>query len=207
MNPSPAATGWANYVLDAEAARTAVLPPSASDGPPLTVDDAYRVQEAVIATKVAHGEQIVGAKLGLVSRAKQLAMGVDEPVFGWLTDAMAVPAGQEVDLGRLIHPRVEPEIVFVLADQLAGPGVRACDVLDATGYVCAGLEIIDSRYRDFAFNHTDVIADNTSAAGFVLGERRIGPREGRPAAGGVHALPRRRAGGDGHGGRGDGRSG
>ena len=175
MNQPAVVTRWARHVLDAESAGTAVLPPSAAEGPSLTVEDAYDVQDAVIAAKVEQGERIVGAKLGLVSRAKQIAMGVDEPVFGWLTDAMAVPATQDLDLCELIHPRVEPEIAFVLRDQLAGPGVSGADVLQATEYVCAGLEVIDSRYRDFAFTLTDVIADNTSAAAFVLGERRVAP--------------------------------
>jgi 2-oxo-3-hexenedioate decarboxylase len=82
---------------------------------------------------------------------------------------MVVPAGAPVPQERLIHPRAEPEIVFVLGRQLTGPGVTAVGAMRAVADVCAGIEIIDSRYRDFRFTLPDVIADNASSAAFVTG--------------------------------------
>ncbi|MFD1539800.1 2-keto-4-pentenoate hydratase [Nonomuraea guangzhouensis] len=130
---------------------------------------AYQVQDAVVARRVAEGERIVGAKLGLTSRAKQQAMGVHEPLYAWLTDAMNHPAEKPLQLDGFIHPRVEPEIAFVMAQPLKGPGVGVLDVLAATGAVAGALEIIDSRYRDFRFTLPDAVADNASSAAFVLG--------------------------------------
>jgi 2-oxo-3-hexenedioate decarboxylase len=165
---------WADHLLDAEARRTAVTPISETE-PTITLEDAYAIQDELLARRLARGERLVGAKVGLTSRAKQQAMGVAEPVYGWLTDAMAHPAEAPLPLGTLIHPRVEPEVVFLLGADLAGPGVTAQDVLAATAAVCCGLEVIDSRYEEFRFTLPDVVADNTSAARFVLGPRRLAP--------------------------------
>jgi 2-oxo-3-hexenedioate decarboxylase len=111
----------------------------------------------------------------LTSAAKQEQMGVDEPVYGWVP-ASSVLQGEDVPLGELIHPRCEPELVFILAQDLAGPGVTAGDVLDATSQVVGGIEVIDSRYEAFSFTLPDVIADNTSAARVAVGNNGIGPR-------------------------------
>lgn len=166
---------WASYLLDAEAHGEAVRPITSTE--PLTRHDAYAIQEAVISAKLAQGESLVGAKVGLVAAAKQAAMGIDEPVYGWLTDRMRLHGSEPINTAALCQPRVEPEIVFVLGDDLAGPGVTAERVRDATAYVCGGLEILDSRYRDYAFTFADVVADNTSAARFILGGERAHPRD------------------------------
>lgn len=163
---------WADYLLDAELRREAVAPVTDVE-PGLTLDDAYRIQDELVERKLAAGERLVGAKLGLTSRAKQESMGVDEPVYAWLTDQMVVSLEAPLSLDGLIHPRAEPEIVFVLARSLEGPGVTAQAVLDSTAAVCCGLEVIDSRYADFRFTLPDVVADNASSARFVLGARRI----------------------------------
>jgi 2-oxo-3-hexenedioate decarboxylase len=165
-------TGWAAHLHCAQRERRAV--DSISEGlHPFGPADAYDVQDAVLALRLQEGERLIGAKLGLTSRAKQEAMGVDEPIYAPLTDAMLWSADAPISVGELIHPRVEPEIVFVLGEQLSGPGVTSADVLRATaGYTC-GLEVIDSRYRDFRFTHADVVADLASAAGFVIGTRLV----------------------------------
>jgi len=165
---------WVDHLQTAEQKRTAVAPIT-DDEPDLSLEDAYAIQDAVLTRRLAEGARVVGAKLGLTSAAKQIQMGVSAPVFGWLTDTMALPLDTPVPLDELIHPRVEPEIVFRLAEDLAGPGVTAHDVLDATATVCCGLEIIDSRYEAFRFTLPDVVADNTSAARFVLGLERVPP--------------------------------
>lgn len=137
--------------------------------PNFDLQQAYRIQDEVVARRLAEGERIVGAKLGLTSRAKQQAMGVDQPLYAWLTDAMRHPVEVPLSLDRFVHPRVEPEIAFVMERSLAGPGVGVADVLDATRTVAGALEIIDSRYRDFRFTLPDAVADNASSAAFVLG--------------------------------------
>ena len=137
------------------------------DHPGLSIDDAYAVQDEVVRRRIERGEHVVGAKLGLTARAKQQQMGVDDPVFGQLLSGGAHPLNTPFPLDQLIHPRVEPEIVFRIGERLRGPGLGRSEVLDATESVTCGLEIIDSRYADFSFTAVDVIADNTSAASFV----------------------------------------
>lgn len=163
-------------LLEAERSRTD-RGPLTEQWTDLDLPAAYRVQDELLRRKHAAGEHTVGVKLGLTSRAKQLRMGVDAPLTAWLTDAMALPAGEPVPLGELIHPRVEPEIVFVLGARLAGPGMTAERALTAVAAVHAGLEIIDSRYADFRFTLPDVVADNASSARYVVGSRARGPRD------------------------------
>lgn len=143
--------------------------PVTEEWPALDLDTAYRVQDEIIARKIRSGQGIVGVKLGLTSRAKQQRMGIDAPLTAWLTDQMAMPIGTPLVTGELIHPRVEPEIVFVLGERLAGPGVTAARAMEAVSHVYAGLEVIDSRYTDFRFTLPDVVADNASSARFVVG--------------------------------------
>jgi 2-oxo-3-hexenedioate decarboxylase len=140
-----------------------------TDSGPLDIETAYSIQNAVIEHRLADGERITGAKLGLTSRAKQAAMGVSEPLYGWLTDAMSQPLEAPLDLSPFIHPRAEPEIAFLLGRQLHGGGVSAADVMMATEAVAGAIEIIDSRYRDFRFTLPDAVADNASAAAYILG--------------------------------------
>ena len=143
--------------------------PITDEWPSLDVPTAYAIQNETLRRREARGEKLIGVKLGLTSRAKQRRMNVDSPLVAWLTDAMILPAGEPVRQDMLIHPRVEPEIVFVMKNRLAGPGVTAAQALSAVEAVYAGAEVIDSRYRDFRFTLTDVIADNASSGAFILG--------------------------------------
>ncbi|GAY18046.1 2-keto-4-pentenoate hydratase [Mycobacterium sp. shizuoka-1] len=166
-------TGWsveraATELLAAEDCRFD-RDPITDEWPDLDVATAYAVQDETLRRRQARGETLIGVKLGLTSRAKQRRMNVDSPLVAWLTDAMVLPAGEPVPQRLLIHPRVEPEIVFVMKSRLAGPGVTAAQALTAVEAVYAGAEVIDSRYRDFRFTLTDVIADNASSGAFVLG--------------------------------------
>jgi 2-oxo-3-hexenedioate decarboxylase len=143
-----------------------------ADEPDLTIERAYDVQEASIARRLGRGERLVGMKMGLTSRAKMEQMGVHEPIYGRLTGSMVLADGGAVRLAELIHPKIEPEVAFIMKRDLRGP-VTPAQALDAVAGVCAALEIIDSRYRDFKFTLPDVIADNTSAVLFVLGSTLI----------------------------------
>lgn len=137
--------------------------------PDMDWDDAYAIQDEIRRRKVARGSKIIGLKAGLTSHAKMKQMGVDNPVFGFLADYFAVPEGGECKVSELVHPKVEPEIAFVMKKALKGPGCHIGTVLAAVDFVMPGIEVIDSRYRDFKFDLKSVIADNTSASRFVIG--------------------------------------
>ena len=154
----------AGVLLEAEAAGTDRAPIT-GEWPGLDVATAYAVQDETLRRRLARGERL----LGLTSRAKQQRMNISSPLTAWLTDAMVLPAGAPVPRDRLIHPRAEPEIVFVMGSRLAGPGVTAASALAAVNRVYGGVEVIDSRYRDFRFTLPDVVADNASAGCFVTG--------------------------------------
>ncbi|MEF9886961.1 2-keto-4-pentenoate hydratase [Streptomyces sp. P9-A4] len=129
------------------------------------VGEAYAVQEALVARRLARGERLTGFKLGFTSVAKMRQMGVSDLIHGRLTDRMEIPDGGRFDASGLIHPRVEPEVAFLLGDTLR-PGA---DPMAAVAAVAPALEVIDSRYDGFRFSLPEVIADNTSAAGYALG--------------------------------------
>ncbi|MGE4359126.1 MAG: 2-oxo-3-hexenedioate decarboxylase [Lysobacteraceae bacterium] len=152
-------------------------PKITDEHPGMDWDDAYAIQDAILARKLARGARVVGLKAGLTSHAKMKQMGVETPVFGFLVDAFGVPEGGTVKTVELIHPKVEPEIAFVLKHALKGPGCHIGAVLAATDFVLPGIEVIDSRYRDFKFDLKSVVADNTSAARFVVGGRALRPEQ------------------------------
>ena len=134
----------------------------------LSLDDAYAIQRESIERRIHRGESMIGVKLGFTSRAKMIQMGVDSLIWGWLTDAMLDEDGGRVSLARFIHPRVEPEICYLTSREIDGP----LTMLEAARYLEAAapaMEIIDSRYRDFRFTLEDVVADNCSSAGLVIG--------------------------------------
>jgi len=146
-------------------------PKITDDHPDMDWDDAYAIQDEIRRRKLARGARIVGLKCGLTSHAKMKQMGVETPCFGFLADYFALPEGSECKIAELIHPKVEPEICFVTKAPLRGPGCHIGAVLAATDFVLPGIEIIDSRYRDFKFDLKSVIADNCSSSRFVIGGR------------------------------------
>lgn len=165
----------AEALIAAERARKAIAP-FTDAAPGLDAKTGYQAQRMVVQHRLDRGERLTGAKLGLTSRVKQEAMGVREPLYGWLTSGMAHPHGQPLPLDRLIHPRVEPEIAFLIGRELRPPATIA-SVLEATEAVVAAIEVLDSRYEDFRFRLPDVIADNASASRVVLGPRPRVPGE------------------------------
>jgi 2-oxopent-4-enoate/cis-2-oxohex-4-enoate hydratase len=145
--------------------------------PHLTIDDAYRISHRMLERRMADGERIVGKKIGVTSEAVQKMLDVHQPDFGFLTDAMLFDSGATIPIARtLIQPRAEGEIAFVLARDLAGPGVTEADVLAATRCVRACFEIVDSRIRDWKIRIQDTVADNASSGVFVLGKDEVDPR-------------------------------
>ncbi|MET7299129.1 fumarylacetoacetate hydrolase family protein [Embleya sp. NPDC005575] len=139
-----------------------------TDTTELDLAAAYRVQRTVIDRRLSRGEALIGVKMGFTSRAKMIQMGVDDVIWGLLTDAMLVEEGGVLDLADLIHPRIEPEIAFLIGSPLSGT-VTPAEAVRAIAGVAVAYEVLDSRYADFNFTLPDVIADNASAAGFGFG--------------------------------------
>ncbi len=145
--------------------------------PAMTVDDGYAIQREWMKLKRAAGHRSVGRKIGLTSRAMQIASQITEPDHGLLLDHMQIRDGSEVQVARFIVPRLEVEFAFILARPLQGPGVSLFDVLNATGYVVPALELIDARIEQLdrvskaPRKVFDTIADNAANAGIVTGGR------------------------------------
>ncbi len=136
--------------------------------PDIEVATAYAAQRAFVRSKIDAGDPLVGYKLGLTSRNKQQAMGVDAPLYGRVTASMLATYGDPVRFDRFIHPRVESEIAFLLKDDVTAPAT-VTSVLAATDLVYGAVDVLDSRYQGFKFSYTDVVADNASAGAFYLG--------------------------------------
>lgn len=161
---------WAERLLQAEETRVPVEPLT-SAWPEIDIPTAYQIQLRVVEQKRARGHRVVGMKIGLTSKAMQDLLGVHEPDYGHLLDDMVVPNGQTIPVGRLLQPRCEGEIAFLLKRDLVGPGVTVAEVLSATEALMPALEIVDSRVRDWRIKIQDTIADNASSALLVLGDR------------------------------------
>ena len=165
----------AEQLYEAEKGATPVEPLTVA-WPGLTIEQAYAIQlDGVAIRRQRDSIQVVGKKIGLTSVAMQKLIGVDEPDYGHLFDKMLVREGEPVQCSRLLLPRVEGEVVFVLKRRLKGPGVTMADVLRATEGVMASIEIVDSRVRDWKIKLPDTIADNASSARFVVGSRLVDP--------------------------------
>lgn len=148
--------------------------------PEMTMDEAYAVQAAWVKMKKAAGRDVIGWKIGLTSRAMQMALNIDTPDSGVLFDDMLFENGAVIPPGRFIQPRIEAEIAFVMARDLRGPVTRF-DVLEATAWVVPALEILDTRILRVdpqtkrARTIVDTISDNAANAGLVLGGRAARP--------------------------------
>lgn len=166
-------------IIDAFALRLDEAALNARAIPMLTAERAfdiatgYAIQRAGAALKKLRGDDVVGMKMGLTSRAKMTQMGVHEPIHGHLHERMTLEDGGTVLRKDHVHPRVEPEVAYLLAKDLEGP-VTPAQALAAVECCCCALELIDSRYQDFKFTLPDVVADNASSSRFVLGAMRKG---------------------------------
>lgn len=143
----------------------------------LTIDDAYAISLDALARRRRDGEKVIGKKIGVTSKAVQDMLGVHQPDFGFLTDRMWVEGDIDIAAHKLIQPRAEAEIAFILKAPLAGPGVTQADVLAATECIAPCFEIVDSRIAEWKIGIVDTIADNASCGVFVLGEARADPRD------------------------------
>lgn len=145
--------------------------------PDISIEDAYQIQKQLMKLRLAAGERVIGKKIGVTSKAVMNMLGVYQPDFGYLTDGMVYNEGQVIPMSRLIQPKAEGEIAFVLKKTLKGPGISSADVLAATEGVMACFEIVDSRIHDWKIKIQDTVADNASCGVFVLGDRLVDPRD------------------------------
>jgi len=137
--------------------------------PPRDLSAAYAAQEINTKRLLAQGRRLVGRKIGLTSLAVQRQLGVDQPDYGMLFDDTAVPDGWEVSPGRLIQPKVEAELAFVIGRDLDDDRITVVDVLRAIEFGLPAIEIVDSRIADWQIGILDTIADNASSGLYVVG--------------------------------------
>ncbi|MET0049073.1 MAG: 2-oxopent-4-enoate hydratase [Sedimenticola sp.] len=156
-----------------------MIDPLTEREPDMTIEDAYAVSSTLLQKRIdLDGEKVIGKKIGVTSKAVQNMLKVGQPDFGYLTDAMVVEEGEPISLTeKMIQPRAEGEIAFVLKKDLMGPGVTASDVLRATDFVVPCFEIVDSRIRDWNIKIQDTVADNASCGYFLLGQDAADPRK------------------------------
>lgn len=151
------------------AAKMAVAVPQLSKTQSFTLEEAYEIQKRSIDLRLERGEKLVGFKMGFTSLAKMEQMGVHDMIWGRLTDEMYIKNGNNTPISRYIHPRAEPEICFRIRKTI-DKAIPVKELPDYVDGVAAAIEIIDSRYEDFKFSLEDVIADNCSSSGFVIGD-------------------------------------
>lgn len=155
-------------VLD-EAAKNAKPTAQMAEKHQISLDAAYEIQQKSIEKRINRGEKITGFKLGFTSRAKMEQMGVHDLIWGILTNEMRLKPEEEIDLKRWIHPRAEPEVAFRVSKDIT-ESIGLKEIENYIDKVAPAVEIIDSRYENFKFSLEDVIADNCSSTGYVIGD-------------------------------------
>ena len=163
----------ADSLLEAERTRV-VVPQLSKTYPQMTIEDAYDVQARWAQGRIAKGAKIIGRKIGLTSRAMQLASKMTEPDYGVMLDDALFKDGARIAAGTFIKPRLETELAFIMGEDLAGAGCQMHDVMRATEYVTPALEIIDYR-TEVPRAIVDTIADNAAFGAIVLGGRIFRP--------------------------------
>lgn len=163
----------AEAILAAEIKRVPCIQPS-RQWPEMDLEDAYDVQRRWAEARVAQGAKIIGRKIGLTSRAMQMASKMTEPDYGVMLDDSLFRDGARISAGTFIKPRLETELAFVMGQDISGTGCQMHDVLRATEYVTPALEVIDYR-TNVPRDIVDTIADNAAYGAIVLGGRIIRP--------------------------------
>jgi 2-oxo-3-hexenedioate decarboxylase len=169
-DPAPRDLDALAMVLDGAARDARAVPQLGADPAHavLSLDEAYDIQRLSLLRRHSRGERRIGVKMGFTSRAKMVQMGVNDMIWGRLTDQMLVEPGSAISFRRFVHPRAEPEIAFLLNSPLSGR-IDAMTAMAAVAGIAPAIEIIDSRYENFKFSLTDVVADNSSSSAVVIG--------------------------------------
>lgn len=155
-------------ILD-EAARLAQPTIQITNESKISLDESYEIQAESIQLRLARGEKLTGLKMGFTSKAKMEQMGVHDMIWGRLTNTMCIENKGDLLMSKFIHPRAEPEIAFLLSNDITKE-ITINEVESCIDGLAPAIEIIDSRYKNFKFTLEDVIADNCSSSGYVLGE-------------------------------------
>ncbi|WP_111895576.1 2-keto-4-pentenoate hydratase [Acinetobacter sp. MB5] len=172
--PNSVVESVALALRQAELSQTAIAPIRPELGEQADVDVAYAVQEINTQRVLLEGHRLVGRKIGLTSKVVQKQLGVDQPDFGMLFADMAYGDGEIIPFqGKLIQPKVEAEIALVLKQDLKQSKHTFADIIGATDYALAAIEIVDSRIENWKITLIDTVADNASSAAFVLGSRPV----------------------------------
>lgn len=134
---------------------------------------AYTVAEINTCAQIDAGRRVVGKKVGLTSKAVQMQLGVDQPDFGILFDDMEILNGEDVSMSRLIQPKVEAEVAFIVGKDVPGSSPSWSEFLSCIAYVLPAIEIVDSAITDWKISLVDTVADNASSALYVLGDQPV----------------------------------
>ena len=137
----------------------------------LDISAAYQVQEINTKRMLASGRRIVGRKTGLTAKTVQAQLGVDQPDYGILFDDMDISHGEEISVSRVLQPKVEAEIAFILGEDLDCETLTSADIVSAVDYAVAAIEIVGSRVANWDIRIHDTIADNASSGVFILGDQ------------------------------------
>ena len=155
-----------------------IIQPLTDRYPEIDIKDAYQISRQFLSLREAVGEKVIGKKIGVTSSVVQEMLGVNQPDFGFLTDAMRVQNRSTFSIeDSLIQPRAEAEIAFILKEDLFGPGVSKEDVIAATDKILPCFEIVDSRIENWNIKIQDTVADNASCGIFILGEGHCSPEK------------------------------
>ena len=155
-----------------------IIQPLTDRYPEIDINDAYQISRQFLSLREAVGEKVVGKKIGVTSSVVQEMLGVNQPDFGFLTDAMRVQNRSTFSIeDSLIQPRAEAEIAFILKEDLHGPGITKEDVMSAAHKILPCFEIVDSRIDNWNIKIQDTVADNASCGIFVLGEGECSPNK------------------------------
>lgn len=166
-------TKAANLLREAAETNTPIAPLRNLFGSDTDVETAYAVQSFNTDADIANGRRVAGRKIGLTAESVQKQLGVDSPDFGTLFTDMCFADGIDIPAGRLIQPRAEAEIAFVLEHDLDKGRHCAVDIINATAYVLPSLEIVDSRIENWDIRMADTVADNASCGVYVVGSRPV----------------------------------
>lgn len=170
---SKTAEHFAQALFDAEQSRQVIAPIRAALGEQASVDDAYAIQDLNTERALKNGRRLVGRKIGLTSVAVQKQLGVDSPDFGMLFADMAYGDSEAIPAGKLIQPKVEAEIALVLKADLSQAKHTYADIISATDYALAAIEVVDSRIENWKISLLDTVADNASSAAYVLSSQPV----------------------------------
>jgi 2-keto-4-pentenoate hydratase len=164
--------GKARALYDARRNRVPIAP-FTDDDPTLGMADGYAVQSELVRLILADGDTVVGYKAGLTSKPMQTMLGVGQPDYGPVLGSTIYQDGDEISVGRFIQPKMEAEIVFVMGEQLRGPGATAEDARRAVAGIAASMEIVDSRFADWRIKLCDTVADLASNGAVAMSENLV----------------------------------